>query len=454
MRAPHSYDDAWFATAFSPCSRYCAIASQGGVVTIFDAESITDADCDPVIGSEISSRPYELSHEGAIRSICFSPAPWDLLICVEHSERVCVLDARRGFRLRQVVTTDARPGNVEKAQIRDGRGSDELIDPRLRNTLHWDYLRRYRDVLAAREQQVAGTDFGLNYIDTPVIPSFLTTQDRGQQEPFTARDEHILEALRTSRLRMEERERIPSMTDDRSSRREGGSGSTTPALGASAAGSSTSSTVPVPTARNHFRERSSDQDRSTGRPYDPRRRASVIIAQGEPTRSGTVRDLPEPTRTLSPPRMQTSAADPWRAIESYLGTSRQLAHEIGSTLERHPNGDVASPSSYAVALQQLERMSRLRPGTTDHRRRERARALHMEVEAGDRSDADSPQFDDSDFYASSTGCCMSADGRKLYVITCSRTQTPLFLSPFRFSLFFFSIAVSPLLGVARASKYA
>ena len=447
MRAPHSYDDAWFATAFSPCGRYCAVASQGGVVTIFDAESITDADCDPVIGSEISSRPYELSHEGAIRSICFSPAPWDLLICVEQSERVCVFDARRGFRLRQIVTTDARPGNVEKAQIRDDRGADELIDPRLRNTLlHWDYLRRYRDVLAAREQQVAGTDFGLNYIETPVIPSFLTTQDRGQQEPFTAREEHILEALRTSRQRMEERERIPSITDDRSIRREGGSGPATPALGASAAGSSTTNSAPVPTVRNHFRERSSDQDRSTGRPYDPRRRPSVIIAQGEPTRSGTARDLPEPTRTLSPPRMQTSAADPWRAIESYLGTSTQVAQEIGAALERHPNGEVTSRSAYAVTLQELERISRLRLGTTEHRRRERHRSLHMEVEAGDRYDTDSPHYDDGDFYASSTGCCMSADGKKLYVLTCCRTQPPFFspLSSFTFLLVDIHF---PLLGV-------
>ncbi|KAI9678496.1 MAG: hypothetical protein M1829_002094 [Trizodia sp. TS-e1964] len=92
--------DGCFTAAFSPSSHLCAVASQDGLITIFDMK-LVDGDDDAVIKTMPSSRPY--TKAGAVRSLFFSPAPWDLMFWTEHSGRICIADARDGFRSRQVI---------------------------------------------------------------------------------------------------------------------------------------------------------------------------------------------------------------------------------------------------------------------------------------------------------------------------------------------------------------
>ena len=60
----------------------CAVASQNGIITIFDTALIhDDMDADEAVIDVLrSSRPSMFPiHTGAVRSMSFSPSPWDLL---------------------------------------------------------------------------------------------------------------------------------------------------------------------------------------------------------------------------------------------------------------------------------------------------------------------------------------------------------------------------------------
>jgi len=97
--------DVLISTAFSPSSVLCAVASQAGTITIFDTRFLSRSltpDCpSPVVKQMLSSRPK--TYAGAVRSIHFSPAPFDLLVWAEHSGRVTIADARNNFSKRQVI---------------------------------------------------------------------------------------------------------------------------------------------------------------------------------------------------------------------------------------------------------------------------------------------------------------------------------------------------------------
>ena len=60
----------------------CAVASQNGIITIFDTALIhDDVDADVAVIEVLrSSRPSNFpAHTGAVRSMSFCPGPWDLL---------------------------------------------------------------------------------------------------------------------------------------------------------------------------------------------------------------------------------------------------------------------------------------------------------------------------------------------------------------------------------------
>ena len=57
----------------------CAVASQNGIITIFDTALIQgDWDADAAVVESLRSSTFPL-HTGAVRSMSFSPGPWDLL---------------------------------------------------------------------------------------------------------------------------------------------------------------------------------------------------------------------------------------------------------------------------------------------------------------------------------------------------------------------------------------
>ncbi|KAL1975813.1 hypothetical protein VTN31DRAFT_4205 [Thermomyces dupontii] len=112
------YDDgSCFSIAFSPCSQLCAIGSQFGIITIYDVDIIRQSrddksSRDPRLHIFQSSRP--MAQGGAVRSMAFSPAPWDLLVWVEDSGRFGVADVRSSFARRQIVTLNRDEPGLQK----------------------------------------------------------------------------------------------------------------------------------------------------------------------------------------------------------------------------------------------------------------------------------------------------------------------------------------------------
>lgn len=113
--------DALMSTSFSSSSLHCAVASQSGIITIFDTRYLACTDekdgCSPIVRVITSSRPSTQS--GAVRSVQFSPAPWDLLIWAEHCGRVCIADSRSNFTRRQVIDVLVEKDEVIEAEIEE-----------------------------------------------------------------------------------------------------------------------------------------------------------------------------------------------------------------------------------------------------------------------------------------------------------------------------------------------
>jgi WD40 repeat protein len=78
-----------FTACFSPSGRYLAVATQYGVISVFDAQCLMDYDSVKVIFT--TSRPG--ASNGAVRSMEFSPAPLDLLVST-HTFSGSLLDLR------------------------------------------------------------------------------------------------------------------------------------------------------------------------------------------------------------------------------------------------------------------------------------------------------------------------------------------------------------------------
>ncbi|KAF8445437.1 WD40-repeat-containing domain protein [Kalaharituber pfeilii] len=110
--------DALISTSFSPSSVLCAIASQDGSITIFDTRYLSSSapsKPSPIVKVIPSSRPG--THAGAVRSVQFSPAPWDLLVWAEHSGRVTIADVRSNFNRRQIIDVLSSHDNILDIEV-------------------------------------------------------------------------------------------------------------------------------------------------------------------------------------------------------------------------------------------------------------------------------------------------------------------------------------------------
>jgi WD40 repeat protein len=97
----------YFTTAWSPSGGLVAVGSEGGYITVLDRAMLEDADVeddDAIVAVVAGSRADIPSpYPGAIRSMVFSPEPWDLLVWAEDQGRVCIGDLRTGLQSRQVI---------------------------------------------------------------------------------------------------------------------------------------------------------------------------------------------------------------------------------------------------------------------------------------------------------------------------------------------------------------
>jgi hypothetical protein len=119
-----------FAAAFSFSGKYLAVATQYGMVCLFNAETIADDTVNSLIKTFTSSRPGP--EAGAIRDMVFSPGPYDLLTWTESSGNFCVADMRNLCLSRQLIKLTSRDDGTENVTVVE-RLADQVIDPRLRS---------------------------------------------------------------------------------------------------------------------------------------------------------------------------------------------------------------------------------------------------------------------------------------------------------------------------------
>ena len=232
----------YFTTAWSPSGQLCAVGSEGGYITVFDIDMLQDPDVEndaAVMAIVPSSRPdFSNPHPGAVRSMMFSPEPWDLLIWAEDQGRICIGDLRTGLKTRQVINLEPKDENLRRIVVDDVAADDnpphvETVPnpnpPRDLDELEEDFIRRYRQAT----DPTAADNFASEYIEArrrqrhreraqlvamserldasrADLASSSSTQQRQQgleDDPrgLTAQEQRILETLRTTRQREEAR---------------------------------------------------------------------------------------------------------------------------------------------------------------------------------------------------------------------------------------------------------
>ena len=200
----------YFTTAWSPSGQLVALGSEGGYITVLDVEVLGDVeleDEEAIVAIIPGSRPdVPPPHPGAVRSMLFSPDPWDLLIWAEDQGRVCIGDLRTGLKRKQVVNLDPKEEGLARIEVEDLPAEDEAAARDL-DQLQLDFLRRYRDA----EARDAGS-YAPEYIesrrrqrqhrhDLAVTRAALEDETQG----LTPREQEMLNSLRTTRQREEAR---------------------------------------------------------------------------------------------------------------------------------------------------------------------------------------------------------------------------------------------------------
>ncbi|KAI9645666.1 hypothetical protein NHQ30_006408 [Ciborinia camelliae] len=173
-------------------SRYLAVATQYGVISIFMTELLTNHDVDPLVVTFTTSRPN--SESGAVRAMEFSPNSFDLLAWTEASGRIGVADVRDLFISRQTINIDSRGDGVERVWLID-RANDPLtivarIDARLRG---------FRTESPSDNSASAIPDYLSLDLDRQQLRSLTRDLADRHQLPPTADELEILQAHRMAR---------------------------------------------------------------------------------------------------------------------------------------------------------------------------------------------------------------------------------------------------------------
>ena len=147
--------DTCFATAFSPSGHLCAAASQTGIITVFNTSLISpDMDSlEAVVDIFKTSRPVAITNfSGAVRSMSFSPAPWDLLAWAEDRGRVCVVDVRSGLsRSKQILNLDVDSPDLNSVHV-TMTADDDLTSEERQLEIEARFIMRQREALEAQDR--------------------------------------------------------------------------------------------------------------------------------------------------------------------------------------------------------------------------------------------------------------------------------------------------------------
>ena len=342
-------EDYCFTTAFSPSGHVCAAASQTGVITLFDTQSIREDinGYDAVIAISRSSRPNVSNLRGAIRSMSFSPSPFDLLVVAEDQGRVQVIDLRNALQSSQILCLDTEPSKVNRVEILD---HESLLEQR-QLEIERRFFESYNEAQAAQDHLAAVTN-------TADIMEYVA--ERRRRERDNLNDE--LAPLRSDPHRLTESER--QMLDAISQRRSqtysidsftplstNNSSSSNRYLSQNPAWETpTPSTNPsryMASIAEYMRLRNTERPRhSSERSLQPRRRSSVVI-----TRSGANSSSSPNPSSLAPLSTGTSALstsparlpaasitdpppitidEPWQTISNVMNTNTETLARLRS----------------------------------------------------------------------------------------------------------------------------
>lgn len=194
-RGDRTNDDHSFSITFSPSGHLCAVSAQGGMISVFDMAIINCLSNDGAesFGSAIicSFNSSRSGICGCIRSMAFSPAPWDLLAWVEDHGRAGIADVRQAFCRRQIIKLETHAPDLERITLQD------LPDPNIKRldlrdgSHHQDReTLRLQDPFSAAESLLAASE------DWP-DSSMLQRQDpvRIGAASLDDREQSVLESL-------------------------------------------------------------------------------------------------------------------------------------------------------------------------------------------------------------------------------------------------------------------
>lgn len=411
--------DACFSTAFSPSGHICAVASQTGIITIFDTSMIRD-DMDPddaVLDVLKSSRPC-LGRDfcGAVRSMSFGPAPWDLFAWAEDQGRVCVVDLRNAFLSRQTIELETDSPGLNRAIMSDLEDNHSTTEQRVLE-IEARFVQRHREALEAQDH-LAAVNHAANFMELAAERRRIereareggTSALREELSSLTESERQMLDTIRMSRIQESEQERadaahqtpfsvnyVPTSAEGLADAQLSlGSSNNSSAISQNAlqSGRGTGS------IRDYMRQRSLDRSRAGERTYQPRRRSSVVISNGNPTNNSNSAHpsslapigTATPTLSASPSRLAsttegtatltTSREPSWQTMVEAIPPGTPIG-EAAIRLRRERDTALARTVDRRVqqqqqATQQAARLERVRNASANM---QRLRQLHgMTVE--------------------------------------------------------------------------
>ncbi|KAF1361201.1 hypothetical protein EJ07DRAFT_113470 [Lizonia empirigonia] len=410
--------EGYFTTAWSPSGRLCAVGSECGYITVFDVDHLKVAEYgeDAILQVISSTRPDVCTSAGAVRTMQFSPAPWDFLIWSEDQGRVCVADLRSRLKVKQVLTLDPKDEDLDTIEI--GSFETNLAPEMSELRREADFIRRYRRTLDSEGTQAA-VNAANEYFEADLerqsaLRRLGVVESDNDPHGLSSEERRILETLRTSRHALEGRQ--PGVRPR--------SINYTTAGHVEAARAAAARDMPSDLLDDLLSESLRPTNRSHGERTAPRRQASVVVsinegtvnvpphAQTNITDSATTRS---PNTILAHTRSEiiNSTDDAWRTIEAALASQARAANNTARTSAWTP----AASSNNPTAPDLRTELRRLRQLTQMRERLRNARASQPATEAYDFSlnfRRASRTTHDPGQGVRTAGLAMSQDGRTLY----------------------------------------
>ena len=404
--------DSCFTTAFSPAGHICAVASQTGVVIIFDTKKIRDdMDADEAVITVLKSSRPSLANDfvGAVRSMSFAPAPWDLLAWGEDQGRVCIVDLRNAFGSRQTLELETSSPSINRAILSDLEQHLNTIEQHnLERQL--GFVQRHREAFDA-QNHIAAVNHAADYME---FAAERRRFERAMQEGpspalledfnvLTESERQILDAHRTVRLQESQQslsdptqqqtinETIPSPNEDLPDTQDS---SQIASRRHQAAGSlrSTSPHRSTSSLREYIRQRDLERTRTGDRTYQPRRRSSVVItndailtpSSSSPSSSLAPIGSATPALSASPSRLAStvdvtasapSSGDPWQTIVEAIAPANS-AGDAATRLRRERDYTTATRALDRRIAQQQQQAARLERVRNTSANVARLRQLH------------------------------------------------------------------------------